>query len=724
MWVCRVDSLKMTGGNADPANSNAGDRRNDILELARAIREADNQKAQLPKVQVPLFDGTNASAWAEKFEQLGSCCEWSSEKMLQMVKRYCMVEYKEEVSELVQASRDWSDFKAKLLDKYQLGDQQLDLADLRKEDREKEGVSADKDQAIYKTLTDMRNMMVDMEEERLRLQVMMVQTKGGKRKGKAPVVEKEAEAEVEVEDKALGRPRKWGRPRDGQGGLNDVSAPPPGSPSAGRLMATTVLSRPAFKRPATAGLPQTRRARRPSRPRAAPEEGPSQPRETETILIEEDDGEEDELLRAEDERQAKQRVMEREPETGKADAGEGELKKKKQVYTIPVEQGLDTEQIVDWILESRRDLFTLKEFLAAQARTFFRGGRLGVGAKRKYNRVGEKARPVLVLITQEEEVYYKEEREWIRMRKEESVKAPCRLMEERIKNTIIGEEESLTEKEVDFLVIVMKKTHLAYAFDDDERRRLDVDMVPMIRIHMVPHEPWNIRGPRYPNPDDHRIVVEYLDGKIRTKVVDYSYGPYASPWFCFIKPSGVLRWVQNLQRLNSVTVRDAGGLPHADQLSESCAGRPIITLIDLYSGYDQFPLYTADRPMTAMHTPRGLIHMCAAPQGWTNAVAIVQRYMMRVMQPLCPDVTSPYIDDLAIPRPRVKDETEVLPGVRKFVWEHVRNVENVLSKLKEYNLTVSGVKSRHCMSKATILGFLCDEKGRRPDSKKTNKILE
>ncbi|GBG91909.1 hypothetical protein CBR_g53968 [Chara braunii] len=572
--------------------------------------------------------------WADKFEQLGSCCEWSSEKLLQMVKRYCMVEYKEEVSELVQASCDWPDFKVKLLDKYQLGDQLLDLADLRKvsrrkfgtakqfltefervarlvsdlpdkdrcliflenfseveqrelmkdmtgrydwprikenllagsfdqmlyrllkqqkEDREKEGVSADKDQAVYKTLTDMRNMMADMKEERLKLQVMMVQTKGGKRKGKAPVVEEVSGSSSEEEDeeeeepsrkltkaegKALNQirggqgtskkqrknnggggqgsnqeqaaptppqqpqPRAGGRgrgrgrgkgqgtgggrgngggrdnwqnwfwnlidpnveggmrkeafrrmgrdlpatfrlpspeeveqieleatmesltieaakagngglskgqenilqraqtvigkmkrcrktfvqvcadmdeewprlpqvfllggwDRDGQRGLTDVTASQPGLSSAGRLMATTILSRPALKRPATAGLPQARRARRSPRPRATPEGGPSQPRETETISIEEDDGEEDELLRAEDERQAKQRAVEREPETGRADVGEGELKKKKQVYTIPVEQGMGIEQIVDRILESQRDLFTLKEFLAA-----------------------------------------------------------------------------------------------------------------------------------------------------------------------------------------------------------------------------------------------------------------------------------------------------------------------------------------------------------------------
>ncbi|GBG64412.1 hypothetical protein CBR_g44296 [Chara braunii] len=264
----------------------------------------------------------------------------------------------------------------------------------QKEDHEKEEVSADKDQAVYKTLTDMRNMMADMKEERLKLQIELeaamesltiedakVGDEGLSKKQEEvlqrarSVIKKmnrcrEACVQVcaDMNEEWPGLPQVFlfgGWDRDGQGGLTDVTTSQPGSSLAGRLMATTILSRPAFKRLATAGLPQARRARKPPRPRAIPEEGPSQPRETETIPIEEDDGEEDELLRAEDERQAKQRAMEREPETGKTDVGEGELKKKKQVYTIPVEQGLDIEQIVDRILESQRDLFTLKEFLAA-----------------------------------------------------------------------------------------------------------------------------------------------------------------------------------------------------------------------------------------------------------------------------------------------------------------------------------------------------------------------
>ncbi|GBG75359.1 hypothetical protein CBR_g19991 [Chara braunii] len=274
------------------------------------------------------------------------------------------------------------------------------------------------------------------------------------------------------------------------------------------------------------------------------------------------------------------------------------------------------------------------------------------------------------------------------------------------------------------MVELMKRRHHAYAFSDEERDRLDVDKISMIRIHTMPHEPWNMRGARYPNPDKEKKVVDYLDGKISTHVADYSSGPYASPWFCFIKPDGTLRWVQDLQRLNAVTVRDAGGLPNADALSESCAGRPIISLIDLYPGYDQFSVYLPDRPVTAMHTPRGLIYMNVAPQGWTNAVAMVQRAMIRVMQSVSPHITQPYIDDLAMKGPAVKESDEVSPEVRRFVWEHIQDLEKILSLIEEHNLTASGAKSKHCMREATILGFVCSERGRRPDVKKTDKITE
>ncbi|GBG63257.1 hypothetical protein CBR_g37343 [Chara braunii] len=289
-------------------------------------------------------------------------------------------------------------------------------------------------------------------------------------------------------------------------------------------------------------------------------------------------------------------------------------------------------------------------------------GRLKQGSQRRYKTVDQKCRPVPVLVTEDEEVYYERERGLIRRMKEKATAGPCCINEENDEKLIIGKPDFLLPQERALMVELMKKRHRAYAFSDEERDRVDVDKIPMIHIHTVPHEPWNLRGARYPNPDEEKLVVDYLDGKISTHVADYSSGPYASPWFCFIKPNGTLRWMQDLQRLNVVTVRDAGGLPNADALSESCAGRPIISLLDLYSGYDQFPVYPPDRSVTAMQTPRGLIHMNVALQGWTNTVAMVQRAMIRVMQSVSPHITQPYIDDLAVKGPAVKESDEVLPG--------------------------------------------------------------
>ncbi|GBG82734.1 hypothetical protein CBR_g36263 [Chara braunii] len=322
-------------------------------------------------------------------------------------------------------------------------------------------------------------------------------------------------------------------------------------------------------------------------------------------------------------------------------------------------------------------------------------GGLKQGSKRRYKRVTEKSHPVPVLTTAEEEFYSEQECDLIRQMKEDAEHGPCRINERTEGDLIIGEPEFLTPQEKALMVEVMKERHRAYAFDDDERGRLDVDKVPMIRIHTVPHVPWNLRGSRYPDPTEERRVVDCLDDKIHSHVADYSSAPYTSPWFCFIKPNGTLRWVQNLQRLNAVTIRDAGGLPNADALSESCAARPIISLIDLYSVYDQFPVYPPDRPMTAMHTPRGLIHMNVAPQGWTNVVAMVQRHMVHVMQTVSPHLTQPYIDDLAVKGRKKKDEMEVMPGVRKFVWDFIQDIAWILDIPRDYNFTASGLKSKH-----------------------------
>ncbi|GBG75368.1 hypothetical protein CBR_g19997 [Chara braunii] len=162
-------------------------------------------------------------------------------------------------------------------------------------------------------------------------------------------------------------------------------------------------------------------------------------------------------------------------------------------------------------------------------------GRLKQGSQRRYKTVDQKCRPVPVLVTEDEEVYYERERGLIRRMKEKASAGPCRINEGNEEQLIILESDFLLPQERALMVELMKKRRCAYEFSDEERGRVDVDKISMIRIHTVPHEPWNLRGARYPNPHEEKKVVNYLDDKIRTHVADYSSGPYTSPWSDFTK---------------------------------------------------------------------------------------------------------------------------------------------------------------------------------------------
>ena len=70
-----------------------------------------------------------------------------------------------------------------------------------------------------------------------------------------------------------------------------------------------------------------------------------------------------------------------------------------------------------------------------------------------------------------------------------------------------------------------------------------------------------------------------------------------------------LRFIQDLQPINKVTIRNAGIGPTIDEFAKAFAGRSIYSVGDLYSGYDQFQLAMESRDITTMRTPLGLVRM-------------------------------------------------------------------------------------------------------------------
>ena len=131
-------------------------------------------------------------------------------------------------------------------------------------------------------------------------------------------------------------------------------------------------------------------------------------------------------------------------------------------------------------------------------------------------------------------------------------------------------------------------------------------------------------------------------------ILEPSSAPYSKRWFTVPKKSGALRFIQDLQPVNKVTIRNLGTGPVVDEFAEAFAGRSIYSMGDLYSGYDHFQLAHESQDLTTMKTPLGLIRMCTLPQGATNLVAHMMNGMNKVLKDFISQITMPFIDDLPI----------------------------------------------------------------------------
>ncbi|GBG60646.1 hypothetical protein CBR_g8666 [Chara braunii] len=305
---------------------------------------------------------------------------------------------------------------------------------------------------------------------------------------------------------------------------------------------------------------------------------------------------------------------------------------------------------------------------------------------RKYKPVGKKAKLVSILLETSKEEAMEKEEEVLRVIRERRATEGHRIPDEVADTMKIGIDGFLTGEETRLIKRTCQEFHLAFTFNDHQKGRLDAKLIPPVRIHTVEHECWNDKGPSYEFGIAEE-VTDLLRAKMDSFVAEPTASPYANRWFVFRKPNKTLRWIQDLQKLNAVTIRDAGSLPQADLLAESHAGRSIYSLIDLYSGYEQLLLDVRDRPYTAMHTPVGQLQMQVTPMGFTNAVAEAQRRMLAVVGDMFPEKCEPYIDDNPIKGAQEKDETEVQPGIRRFVWNHLQNIEDLLRRFLVYNIT-------------------------------------
>ena len=233
----------------------------------------------------------------------------------------------------------------------------------------------------------------------------------------------------------------------------------------------------------------------------------------------------------------------------------------------------------------------------------------------------------------------------------------------------------------------------ALAWEFLEIGRIKDTVAPPQHIRTIDHQAW--QAPGFPVP---RALTEMVVGMVKERVqqglLEPCHGSYRNPWFLVKNKSGKYRIVDAAMLINKVTIRDANLPPSADDFSEDFAGMSIATLVDFFSGYNQIPVDPKSRDITTTITPLALYRHTTLPQGAIDSVAQFVRIVTKILEDLIPSVCRQFLDDIGVKGPRTKyDGAEAMPGVRRYVLEHIENHDRVLANIEHAGATISGEKS-------------------------------
>ena len=280
------------------------------------------------------------------------------------------------------------------------------------------------------------------------------------------------------------------------------------------------------------------------------------------------------------------------------------------------------------------------------------GRRSEAAVHTKYKTVAKKVKPVATQLPVDTDEHIKQAEKEPSLR--ESRMIGHKFTKETLESLKIGGDDFLTEPEKKKFQDMLSMHGKAFASSPDEIGCVQPSVVAPMVIFTVPHVPWDLK----PIPVPRALLpklLELLKEKRRMGILEPSMAPYSNRWFTVPKKSGALRFIQDMQPANKVTIRNKGSGPNVDEVAEAFAGHAIYSIGDLYSGYDQFQLAAESRDLTTMKTPLGLVRMCTLPQGATNSVAHMQSAMNQILRDFVPEKTIPFVDDIPMKGCEEKD---------------------------------------------------------------------
>ncbi|XP_057691299.1 uncharacterized protein K02A2.6-like [Corythoichthys intestinalis] len=200
-----------------------------------------------------------------------------------------------------------------------------------------------------------------------------------------------------------------------------------------------------------------------------------------------------------------------------------------------------------------------------------------------------------------------------------------------------------------------------------------------------------------------------LDALVKSGVLEpVNTSEWATPIVPVPKKNGGIRTCADFKvTLNPVLCVEQYPLPLIDDLFAGLSGGQKFSKIDLNQAYLQMHVDEESREWLTINTHKGLFRYCRLPFGITSAPALFQRAMDQILSEL-PGVQC-YLDDI------------LCTGADE---EHLRNLDAVLKRLRQYGLRVRKDKCEFLRPSVEYLGHVIDHEGLLKAPSKTKAIVD